>query len=45
MYYMIVKTKNEEYKVISHQTGRNFGVYATRSAAEKRLRQIKRFKK
>lgn len=29
------------YKVVSHQTGRSFGTYATRSEAEERLRQMK----
>jgi hypothetical protein len=32
------------YKVVSHQTGKSFGTYPTKKAAEKRLAQIKRFK-
>lgn len=41
---MIRKTK-DGYKVVSHQTGKSFGTYPTKAGAEKRLKQIKRFKK
>ena len=41
--YVIRKTKSG-YKVVSHQTGKSFGTYKTKSAAQARLRQIKRFK-
>jgi hypothetical protein len=41
---MIRKVKGG-YKVVSHQTGKSFGTYKTKAAAEKRLAQIKRFKK
>ena len=44
---MIRKVKVDgrtRYKVITHQTGRNMGTYSSRKAAEKRLRQIKRFR-
>jgi len=40
---MIRKVK-EGYKVVSHQTGKNFGTYKTKAEAKKRLKQIKRFK-
>lgn len=33
------------FRVISHQTGKNFGTYKTRAEAEKRLAQIHRFAK
>ncbi len=33
------------YRVVSHTTGKSFGTYPTKAAAEKRLAQIKRFKK
>lgn len=33
------------YRVVSHQTGRNFGTYRTKAQAQRRLAQIKRFKK
>jgi hypothetical protein len=35
------KTK---YRVVTHQTHRNMGTYGTIQQAEKRLKQIKRFK-
>lgn len=38
----IIKTKHG-YKVISHRTGRNMGTYSTKSDAQRRLHQIKRF--
>jgi len=44
---MIRKVKVDgktKFRVITHQTGKNMGTYDTRSAAEKRLKQIKRFK-
>ena len=31
------------WKVVSHKTGRNLGIYKTKKAAVKRLRQIKYF--
>lgn len=40
---MIRKVKSG-YKVVSHQTGKSFGTYKTKAAAQKRLKQIKRFK-
>lgn len=40
---MIRKVKGG-FRVISHQTGKNFGTYKTRAAAKRRLAQIKRFK-
>jgi hypothetical protein len=40
---MIKKVKGG-YKVVSHQTGKSFGTYKTKPAAQKRLAQIKRFK-
>ena len=40
---MIVKTK-QGFRVVSHQTGKNFGTYKTKAAAKKRLAQIKKFK-
>jgi hypothetical protein len=40
-----VKVKGKtKYRVITHQTGKNMGTYNTRKGAEKRLRQIKRFR-
>ena len=39
---MIRKVKGG-WKVVSHITGRSFGTYKTKKAAEKRLRQIKMF--
>lgn len=41
---MIIKVKGG-YKVVSHTTGHSFGTYKSKKAAEKRLAQIKRFKK
>jgi hypothetical protein len=41
---MIRKVKGG-YRVISHQTGKNFGTYKTKKAAQKRLKQIKRFRR
>lgn len=39
---MIIKTR-KGYKVLSHKTLRNFGVYKTKKEAMKRLKQIKFF--
>lgn len=39
----VVKVKGG-YRVVSHQTGRNFGTYPTRAAAQRRLRQLARFR-
>lgn len=40
-----VKVKGKtKYRVITHQTGRNMGTYGSRSAAEKRLGQIRKFR-
>ena len=39
---MIRKIKGKWY-VLSHTTGRTFGIYKTKKEAEKRLRQIKMF--
>jgi hypothetical protein len=41
---MIKKTK-KGWKVISHTTGRSFGIYKTKKLALKRLKQIKYFGK
>lgn len=44
---MIRKVKVDgktRFRVITHQTGRNMGTYATREAAKRRLRQIARFR-
>jgi len=40
---MIRKVKSG-YKVVSHKTGKSFGTYKTKKQAQKRLKQIKRFK-
>ena len=40
---MIRKVKGG-YRVITHQTGKNMGTYKTKAAAERRLRQIGRFR-
>ena len=40
----MVKKVKGGYRVVSHQTGKNFGTYKTKVAAQKRLAQIKRFK-
>ncbi len=40
---MIRKIKGN-YVVLSENTGRKFGTYSTKEAAEKRLRQIEFFK-
>lgn len=40
---MIKKLRNGKYDVISHITGRSFGIYTTKKQAEKRLKQIKYF--
>lgn len=41
---MIKKVKGG-YRVITHQTGRNMGTYSTKAQAQRRLNQIKRFRK
>jgi hypothetical protein len=33
------------YRVVSHTSGRNMGTYSSRPKAEKRLKQIARFRK
>lgn len=40
-----IEEKDGKFCVISHQTGKNFGCYSSKAEAEKRLEQIKRFKK
>jgi len=40
-----IKQVEGGFRVISHQTGKNFGTYPTRGEAEKRLKQIHRFAK
>ena len=40
---MIKKTKRG-YEVISHRTRKCLGIYRTKKEAEKRLKQIQRFK-
>ena len=39
-----ISKENGKYCVRSHQTNKNFGCYDTKAQAEKRLRQISRFK-
>lgn len=41
---MIRKVK-KGYRVITHQTGKNMGTYKTKAAAQKRLRQIKKYRR
>lgn len=41
---MIRKVKGG-YRVITHQTGKNMGTYKTKAAAQKRLRQIRKYRK
>ena len=41
----MIKKVKAGYRVVTHQTGRNMGTYPTKSQAQKRLRQIKKFKK
>ena len=41
---MIKKVKSG-YRVIAHKSGKNMGTYKTKKAAEKRLKQIKKFSK
>jgi hypothetical protein len=40
-----IKKTEKGFCVFSHQTGKNFGCYRTRSEAEARLKQIKKFSK
>lgn len=40
-----IKVKGKTmFRVITHQTGKNMGTYASRAAAQERLHQLKRFK-
>ena len=39
---MIIKTK-KGWKVVSHTTGKSFGIYPSEAKAEQRLKQIKYF--
>lgn len=44
---MIRKVKvggETKYRVVSHTTGRNLGTYSSKAAAEKRIKQVGRFK-
>jgi len=41
---MIRKVKGG-FRVVSHRTGRNLGTYKTKKQAQKRLKQLKRFRK
>lgn len=40
----MIKTRGGKWVVLSEKTGRSFGSYDTRAAAEKRLRQVEFFK-
>jgi hypothetical protein len=40
----MIKKRGGKYVVLSEKTGRKFGTYATKAAAEKRLRQVEFFK-
>jgi hypothetical protein len=40
----MIRKEGNKYIVRSHQTGKSFGSYKSKKAAQKRLRQIKRFK-
>lgn len=40
-----IKKVGKEYCVFSHESNKNFGCYKTKEEAEKRLEQIKKFKK
>ena len=40
----MIKKQGGKYVVLSEKTGRRFGTYDTKAAAEKRLRQIEFFK-
>lgn len=41
----MIKKVKDGYRVVSHQTGKNFGTYPKKAQAVKRLAQIKKFKK
>ena len=40
----MIKKRGGKYVVLSEKTGRKFGTYDTKAAAEKRLRQVEFFK-
>ena len=40
----MIKKRGGKYVVLSEKTGRTFGTYDTKAAAEKRLRQVEFFK-
>ena len=40
----MIKKVGGKYVVLSEKTGRRFGTYDTKAAAEKRLRQVEFFK-
>jgi len=40
----MIKKIGRKYTVLSEKTGRSFGSYTTKAAAQKRLRQIEFFK-
>ena len=40
----MIRKLGRKYVVLSETTGRRFGTYDTRAAAEKRLRQVEVFK-
>ena len=40
----MIKKQGRKYVVVSEKTGRRFGTYDTKAAAEKRLRQVEFFK-
>jgi hypothetical protein len=40
----MIKKQGRKWVVLSEKTGRRFGSYDTRAAAEKRLRQVEFFK-
>jgi len=40
----MIKKQGRKYVVLSEKTGRKFGTYDTKAAAEKRLRQVEFFK-
>jgi hypothetical protein len=41
----VIRKVSGGYRVVSHTTGKNLGTYSTKAQAEKRLAQVKRFKK
>ena len=40
----MIRKHGRKYVVLSEKTGRKFGTYDTKAAAEKRLRQVEFFK-